>query len=73
MRPILARLADVLGSGAMSGDEVSRGHLRSLDRMVGRMIEDQTQGRQQVIQEVRTEIRLLARTIAALAEETDRS
>ena len=73
MRPILARLTEVLSSGALSGDEVSRSHLRNLDRMVGRIIDDQGQGRQQVIQEVRTEIRLLARTIAALAEETDRS
>ena len=73
MKPILSRLADAMASGAMGGDEASRGHLRNLDRQLGRMIEEQTQGRQQVIQEVRTEIRLLARTIAALAEETDRT
>jgi hypothetical protein len=73
MKPILNRLADALASGGMGGDEASRGHLRNLDRQLTRMIEDQAQGRQQVIQEVRTEIRLLARTIAALAEETDRT
>ncbi|MFY7963248.1 MAG: flagellar motor protein MotA [Elsteraceae bacterium] len=73
MKPILNRLADAMASGAMGGDEASRGHLRNLDRQLTRMIEDQAQGRQQVIQEVRTEIRLLARTIAALAEETDRT
>lgn len=73
MKPILNRLADALASGGMGGDEASRGHLRNLDRQLTRMIEEQTQGRQQVIQEVRTEIRLLARTIAALAEETDRT
>ncbi len=30
------------------------------------------QGREQSVQEIRTEIRLLARTIAALADEADR-
>jgi hypothetical protein len=33
------------------------------------MVEDATQGRAQLTQDIRSEIRLLARTIAALAEE----
>jgi hypothetical protein len=32
-----------------------------------------TSGREQTVQDIRSEIRLLARTIAALAEEADRN
>jgi hypothetical protein len=39
---------------------------------MARMLEETTQGRTQIIQDVRSEIRLLARTIAALAEESER-
>jgi hypothetical protein len=69
MQPILSRLADRLGG---DGDDMSRTHLRSLDMLVARLVEDGNQGRAQLIQEVRSEIRLLARTIAALAEEGER-
>jgi septation ring formation regulator EzrA len=69
MQPILSRLADRLGS---DGDDMGRSHLRSLDMLVARLLEDSVQGRAQLIQEVRSEIRLLARTIAALAEESER-
>ena len=40
---------------------------------LARMSEDMTQGRGELVQEMRSEIRLLARTIAALAEEAERS
>jgi hypothetical protein len=36
---------------------------------MARLVEDSSSGRAQLIQEIRNEIRLLARTIAALAEE----
>jgi hypothetical protein len=36
-----------------------------------RLLDELGQGRQQSTQEIRSEIKLLARTIAALAEETD--
>jgi hypothetical protein len=67
MQPILSQLADRLG-----GDDASRSHLRNLDMQMARLIEDGVQGRSQLIQELRSEIRLLARTIAALAEESER-
>lgn len=65
MRPILAKLA-----GAPTGlDDASRTHIRNLDVHLTRMLEEAANGRTQVVQEIRSEIRLLARTIAALAEE----
>jgi len=39
---------------------------------MARLTEDVAEGRAQSVQELRAEIRLLARTIAALAEEAER-
>jgi hypothetical protein len=69
LKSVLARLADAAPRG---GDEAARGHLRNIEAYIARISEDTVQGRQQTIQELRSEIRLLARTIAALAEETER-
>jgi len=69
MQPILSRLADRLGH---DGDDPARAHLRNIEHLAARLVEDTSQGRAQLIQEVRSEIRLLARTIAALAEESER-
>jgi len=64
MGPSLQRLAE-----HQVGDEVNRGHLRNIEIYLARMAEDVSQGRGEATQEIRSEIRLLARTIAALAEE----
>ncbi len=73
LRPILARLADNTRQGPDAGlDEATRTHIRNLDVHASRLIEDMSAGREDIIQQVRSEIRLLARTIAALAEESDR-
>ena len=45
--------------------------LRNIDSTLSRILADQTSGRESAVQEVRNEIRLLARTIAALAEGED--
>ena len=47
----------------------SQAHLRNLDHAVSHLVEESIAGRERLIQEVRSEIRLLARTIAMLAEE----
>ncbi|GGB28964.1 flagellar motor protein MotA [Tistrella bauzanensis] len=52
-------------------DEASRAHLRNVDILLARMVEDIPQGRQQAVEDIRSEVRLLARTIAALAAEDD--
>lgn len=69
LKPVLSRLADSVGRG---GDDAQRGHLRNIETYLARLGEELSQGRIQTVQEVRSEIRLLARTIAALAEESDR-
>jgi hypothetical protein len=67
LKPVLARLADLAEAGGH--DDVLRNHLRNIEAYTARLIEDTAQGRVQSVQELRGEIRILARTIAALAEE----
>jgi hypothetical protein len=69
LRPVLQRLAQGVG-GTGIGDE-ARGHLRNIETYLARMSEEMTHGRGELVQEIRSEIRLLARTIAALAEEAE--
>jgi hypothetical protein len=66
IKPILARLADQKGGGR---DEISQSHLRNIEAYMARFLEESEKGRSQTIEEIRQEIRLLARTIAALAED----
>lgn len=65
----LGTLTDRLAAPA--GDDVQRNHLRNIEIYLARLLEDASQGRTETLKEVRTEIRLLARTIAAVAEETE--
>jgi biopolymer transport protein ExbB/TolQ len=71
LKPILGRIADAEDSQQQAGglDDATRDHIRNLDVRLERLVTDQAQGRDQVIKEMRNEIRLLARTIAAIAEE----
>jgi hypothetical protein len=71
LKPVLQRLADATASGPL-GQEETRGHLRNIEVYLARLAEDVSQGRGEATQEIRSEIRLLARTIAALAEEAER-
>ena len=50
-------------------DDALRSHLRNIEAYTARLIEDTAQGRAQSVQELRSEIRILARTVAALAED----
>ena len=72
LKPVLARLAEATGGGGLGHDD-ARGHLRNIETYLARINEDLSQGRGEAVQEIRSEIRLLARTIAALAEEPQRS
>ncbi|OWJ65206.1 flagellar motor protein MotA [Inquilinus limosus] len=65
---VLTRLATALESDRFGMDEPTRQHIRSLDTTMRRMIEEMSTGRIQLSGEIRGEIKLLARTIAALAE-----
>jgi hypothetical protein len=73
LKPILARLADTIGRSEGSGlDELTRAHIRNLDRYVARLMEDVSSGREEILQRVRTDIKLLARTIASATEDAGR-
>lgn len=67
LAPTLSRMAEASQNGAI--DEATRGHIRNLELYMARMLEEMTQGRLQSTAEIRNEIKVLARTIAALAEE----
>ena len=68
MQPILQKLAEGTGSAI---DDASRNHIRNVDIYLARLVEESASGRVQMVQELRAEIRLLARTIAASADESD--
>jgi hypothetical protein len=67
LQPTLARMAEATGGGGM--DEATRGHIRNQELYLARILEEMTQGRLQATNEIRNEIKVLSRTIAALAEE----
>ncbi len=73
LKPLLARIADASEGQQQGGgmDETTRDHIRNLDVRLEKLVNDTSQGREQVVREIRNEIRLLARTIAAVAEEGD--
>ncbi len=60
--PALTRLAE------RNTDDGSRNHLRSIESHLARLITELEKGRSQTTSEIRNDIRLLTRTIAALAE-----
>ncbi|MGG5821661.1 flagellar motor protein MotA [Falsiroseomonas sp. HW251] len=68
--PVLQRLAESGSQGAL--DDASRAHIRNLELYLARILEEMTQGRMQATAEIRSEIKVLSRTIAALAEEPPR-
>ena len=68
LQPSLTRLTSV-AENSLGQDDVLRTHLRNIEAYVARLTEDVAEGRAQSVQELRGEIRLLARTIAGLAEE----
>ncbi len=70
IRPILARLADSDGNAI---DESTRNHIRNLDVYLARLLDETVQGRNQMTHELRSEIKMLARTIAAVASNNQTS
>ena len=68
LKPLLMHLAETdFASGGI--DDATRAHIRNLDFHLERLVGEVASGRDQAVQEIRMEIRLLARTIAAIAEE----
>ena len=71
LKPSLTRLATI-AENSLGQDEVLRTHLRNIEAYMARLTEDVSEGRAQSVSELRGEIRLLARTIAAIADEAGR-
>ena len=70
LAPALQRLGERRPDSAV--DEVSRGHLRNIELYLQRLLTESEQGRAQTTADIRNDIRVLTRTIAALAEEQPR-
>jgi hypothetical protein len=75
LKPVLNRIAEQGDQAEPQGgnglDEATKDHIRNLDVHLSQMVSDASSGREQIVREMRNEIRLLARTIAAIAEEGD--
>ncbi|BBK39449.1 flagellar motor protein MotA [Allostella sp. ATCC 35155] len=72
LQPILERLSLPAARGGGGHDDEAQGQLRAIERQMARLIDTTEQASAAAAQEIRAEIRLLARTIAALAEEPER-
>ena len=70
LAPALQRLAEAQANSGI--DEQSRAHLRNTEIYLARLLEEVAHGRAQSTAEIRNEIKVLARTIAAIAEEAPR-
>ena len=70
LTPVLARIDETLTKASVEGDtsEEIRTHVRNIDLQLSRLSEDTANGRAELTQEVRAEIRVLSRTLAAIAE-----
>jgi hypothetical protein len=62
LAPALRRLSE------LQGDEASRGHLRNMEHYLQRLLTETEQGRSRATADLRNDLRLLTRTVAALAE-----
>ena len=71
IKPILARLADGAVPGGRDDGSISA-HVRNIDVHMTRLHEEMATGRSEMVQELRTEIRVLSRTLAAIAEKSSR-
>ncbi|MCC6717489.1 MAG: flagellar motor protein MotA [Acetobacteraceae bacterium] len=69
LAPALARMAE---AREHIGDDVARAHLRNIELYLQRLLAESEQGRSQSTAELRNEIKILTRTIAALAAEPPR-
>ncbi len=70
LAPALHRLGDRRGEGGP--EEAARAHLRNIELYLQRLLAETEQGRLQSTAELRADLRILTRTIAALAEEQPR-
>jgi hypothetical protein len=73
LKPVIERLARSLeGHGPTGMGDTATQHLRNLDVSARRLLEEATEGRAQFLTELRNELKLVSKTIAALADERRR-
>ena len=73
LKPVIERLARTLeGSGPSGMGDTATQHLRNLDISTRRLLEEATEGRAQFLTELRNELKLVSKTIAALADDRRR-
>ena len=72
LRPVLARLVENAEQPAGGFDEAVRNNIRNIDVHIARMLEELATGRTEMVSELRSEIRVLSRTLAAIAEQSAR-
>ena len=65
--PALQRLAEQRRNGGF--DDAARAHLRNIELYLQRLLAEAEQGRAQSTAELRNDLRILTRTVAALADE----
>jgi len=70
VKNLITRLSE-MGTPSGGMDDTTRTHIRNLDLRLEHMLNDLASGREYAVQEIRGEIRLLTRTIAAMAEESE--
>lgn len=66
LTPALQRLGEVRTDHGL--DDAARGHLRNIELYLQRLLSETEQGRAQSLSELRNDIRILTRTVAALAD-----
>ncbi|GAB4536237.1 MAG: hypothetical protein Tsb0020_51150 [Haliangiales bacterium] len=64
----LQSVMEAMAKPSPGNDQAMIKHLHNIETNLNRMIDQANTGRVETIQEIRSEIRLLARTIAAIAE-----
>ncbi|MGB0576584.1 MAG: flagellar motor protein MotA [Alphaproteobacteria bacterium] len=69
IKPLLAKIAEA--SASSSSDETMGKSMRSIDTQLARLIEELGTGRSELVSELRSEIRVLSRTMAAIAERSN--
>ncbi|MEE2661779.1 MAG: flagellar motor protein MotA [Pseudomonadota bacterium] len=73
IKPVLLRIDEGLNKRELeTADTRLQSHIRNIDLQLSRLLEDSAQGRSELIQELRAEIRVLSRTLAAIAEKAGR-
>ena len=73
VRSLLEQLVQQRGLSEAGIDPASRQHLRNIDVHLSRMMQEANDGRERTLGELRSDIRLLTRTVAALAQEPRRA